>query len=163
MNKSLRYLVSALVIILIVQINSSAQFIDDFNDNEFEGWSFYSGDGIAQMDFISNDGSAKITVDASRDTDEIAMQRVSLYLRKKGREIRPGRNELESVNRPIVIGGVLVCPGDVVVADGDGVVVVPRRVAKEVAEYAHEILRKDKNPRTELYKELKMKPDQSVN
>ncbi|MCB0753816.1 MAG: RraA family protein, partial [Ignavibacteriae bacterium] len=98
-----------------------------------------------------------------RDTDEIAKEKVPLYLRKKGRGIRPGRNELESVNKPIVIGGVLVCPGDVVVADGDGVIVVPRKVAKEVAKYARQILEKDKEARTQLYKELKMKADQTVN
>jgi regulator of RNase E activity RraA len=40
---------------------------------------------------------------------------------------------LESVNRPVTIGGVLVRPGDVVMADGDGVVVVPRERAEEVA------------------------------
>ena len=50
--------------------------------------------------------------------------------------IRPGRNELESVNRPVTIGGVLVRPGDVVMADGDGVVVVPRERAVEVANAA---------------------------
>jgi len=72
------------------------------------------------------------------------MEHVPLYLRKKGRGIRPGRNELESVNRPVVIGGVLVCPGDVVVADGDGVIVVPRKVAGQVAGYARTILEKDK-------------------
>ena len=65
-------------------------------------------------------GAVGVVTDASsRDTDEIAIQRVPLYLRKKGRGIRPGRNELESVNRPVVIGGVLVCPGDVVVGDGE--------------------------------------------
>lgn len=54
--------------------------------------------------------------------------------------IRPGRNELESVNRPIVCGGVLIMPGDVVVADGDGVVVVPRAKDEAVAKYARKIL-----------------------
>jgi 4-hydroxy-4-methyl-2-oxoglutarate aldolase len=109
-------------------------------------------------------GAVGVVTDASaRDTDEIAIEKVPLYLRKKGRGIRPGRNELESVNKPIVIGGVLVCPGDVVVADGDGVIVVPRKVAKEVAAYAQKILDADKNARTQLYKELNMKQDPTVN
>jgi len=108
-------------------------------------------------------GAVGIVTDASaRDTDEIAKQGIPLYLREKGRGIRPGRNELESVNRPIVIGGVLVRPGDVVVADGDGVIVVPRDVAREVAEYAHGVLESDKQGRRELYKRLDMDPDQTV-
>ncbi|MFW5757007.1 MAG: hypothetical protein ACOCWK_10410, partial [Tangfeifania sp.] len=84
------------------------------------------------------------------------------YLRKKGRGIRPGRNELESVNRPVTIGGVLVMPGDVVVADGDGVVVVPRKVARQVAEYAHGVLEKDKAGRRSLYESLGIPLDKTV-
>ena len=60
------------------------------------------------------------------DTDEIIYHKVPTYFRRLARGIRPGRNELESVNRPVTIGGVLVRPGDVVVADGDGVVVITR-------------------------------------
>lgn len=109
-------------------------------------------------------GAVGIVTDASsRDTDEIAIQQIPLYLRKKGRGIRPGRNELESVNKPIVIGGVLVCSGDVVVADGDGVIVIPRKVAKDVAQYARKILERDKQGRTQLYKDLNKKADQTVN
>jgi 4-hydroxy-4-methyl-2-oxoglutarate aldolase len=103
-----------------------------------------------------------ITNATARDTDEIITEKIPLYFRKPGRGIRPGRNEIESVNRPIVCGGVLVEPGDVIVADGDGVIVVPRAHAKEVAEYAKAILDGDKAGRRNLYKKLGLPPDDSV-
>ncbi|MFB0525701.1 MAG: RraA family protein, partial [Phycisphaerae bacterium] len=103
-----------------------------------------------------------VTNATARDTDEIATEKIPLYFRKHGRGIMPGRNELESVNRPIVCGGVLVEPGDVIVADGDGVIVVPRAHAKEVAEYARATLDKDKAGRRKLYEKLGLPLDDSV-
>ncbi len=44
-----------------------------------------------------------------------------------------------SVNRPVVCAGIPVEPGDVVVAGEDGVVIVPRRIAAEVADAAERI------------------------
>jgi regulator of RNase E activity RraA len=108
-------------------------------------------------------GATGVVTDAgARDTDEVGLEGVPLYLRHKGRGIRPGRNEIESVNRPVTIGGVLVCPGDVVVADGDGVVVVPRAVAERVAIYANEILVNDKAGRKSLYENLGRPLDKTV-
>ena len=108
-------------------------------------------------------GAVGVVTDATaRDTDEIITQKIPLYLRRTGRGIRPGRNEVESVNRPVVVGGVLVNPGDVIVADGDGVVVVPRDVALRVAEFAHRIMESDKAGRRELYKKLRLPEDASV-
>ena len=48
---------------------------------------------------------------------------------------------LGSVNIPVVCGGVNVEPGDVVVADDDGVVVIPKKLAVETAQKAQK--RKD--------------------
>jgi 4-hydroxy-4-methyl-2-oxoglutarate aldolase len=77
-----------------------------------------------------------VTSGGLADTDEIIFHKVPTYFRRLARGVRPGRNELESVNRPVTIGGVLVRPGDVVAADGDGVIVVPRERADEVAKAA---------------------------
>jgi regulator of RNase E activity RraA len=87
-----------------------------------------------------------------RDTDELIKQKIPVYLdhMNRGRGVRPGRNEIKSVNKPVTIGGVLVRPGDVIVADGDGVVVVPRKYAKPASEFAREILDKDKAGRRSL-------------
>ncbi len=103
-----------------------------------------------------------VTSATARDTDEIITQKVPLYFKGAGRGIRPGRNEVESVNRPIVCGGVLVMPGDVIVADGDGVVVVPRACAREVAQYAHKVIDGDKAGRRDLYQKLGLPQDDSV-
>jgi regulator of RNase E activity RraA len=98
----------------------------------------------------------------ARDTDEIIAQRIPLYYKHPGRGIRPGRNEIESVNAPVVLGGVLVMPGDVIVADGDGVIVVPRAHAREVAAYARKTIVGDKAARAQKYEELGMEKDKSV-
>ena len=103
-----------------------------------------------------------VTSATARDTDEIATEKMPLYFRKVGRGIRPGRNEIESINRPIACGGVLVEPGDIIVADGEGVIVVPRGVAKDVAEYARATLDKDKTGRRGPYQKLGIAPDDSV-
>jgi len=105
-----------------------------------------------------------VTTGSLRDSDEVIKQEIPVYMDplQRGRGIRPGRNELESFNKPVAVGGVLVNPGDVIVADGDGVIVVPRDQAIAVAKAAQEILEKDKGGRRDLYKKLGLPLDFTV-
>jgi len=55
-----------------------------------------------------------------------------------------------SVNVPVVCAGAAIAPGDVVVADVDGVVVVPRASAAEVARLGEKRLAKEETSRARL-------------
>ena len=116
------------------------------------------------MGYIKKGARGIVSNGGIRDTDEIIKQRIPVYLdhRNRGRGIRPGRNELESYNQPVTVGGVLIRPGDVIVADGDGVICVPREYAGTVAEQAKRILTEDKAVRRQLYKDLNREPDKTV-
>ena len=57
-----------------------------------------------------------------------------------------------SVNVPVVCAGASIQPGDVIVADVDGVVVVPRESAAEVARLGNERVAKEEKSRERLRK-----------
>jgi 4-hydroxy-4-methyl-2-oxoglutarate aldolase len=106
-----------------------------------------------------------ITNGGARDTDEIIKtRRIPVYCRNaySTRGIRPGRLIIESYNFPINCGGVLVYPGDLVVADGDGVIVVPREHALEVGQLAREIMEGDQAGRARRFKNLGIPVDETV-
>ncbi len=59
----------------------------------------------------------------------------------KGRFMRTGKDrvQVEAVNVPVAIGTARVCARDIVIADVNGVVIVPRDRASEVATVARQI------------------------
>jgi hypothetical protein len=59
------------LIILISTGICQAQFLDSFNSNKIEGWSFFAGDGDATMDFVQLNGYARIIVDATKDKHNV--------------------------------------------------------------------------------------------
>jgi regulator of RNase E activity RraA len=103
-----------------------------------------------------------VTSGGVRDTDEIILQKIPFWSAFCSQSMVQGRLKFDARDIPVAVGGVLVNPGDVVVADGDGVIVVPRKIAPDVAQYAHAEHHRDKAGRRALYKELGMNLDPSV-
>ena len=103
-----------------------------------------------------------ITDGYCRDTDEVIIQKSPICARARGRTIIPGRIETVEVQTRIGCGGVQVEPGDMVGCDGDGIVVVPQRIAEEAAIHARAILLADMHGRRRLYEKLGMELDATV-
>jgi len=103
-----------------------------------------------------------VTNGGARDTDEPIKQRCPVYCRYISRGFNIGRIEADSVGAPVNCGGVLVRPGDVVVGDGDGVIVVPADKAPAVGPIARKILEGDKQGRRKLYEKAGLDPDSTV-
>lgn len=114
------------------------------------------------LNWYSRGMTGVVTNGTCRDTDELILQGIPVYSKYQGGGTRPGRIEAGSINLPVVVGGVLVRPGDIVVADGDGVIVVPRERIEQVLHVAWDIAKSDKAGRLKLYEKMKKKPDATV-
>ncbi len=89
-------------------------------------------------------GTVGFVIDGTcRDSRECVLQQTPVFCSVRSPAHPMGRIAAVSDNKPIVCAGVTVRPGDFVVADDDGVVVVPREVAEEVARRARLIQEKD--------------------
>ena len=95
-------------------------------------------------------GLAGIVVDGFiRDVDELRAMRSPVWATKIGPS-SPQKAGHGLVNAPIVCAGVRVEPGDLVVADEDGVIVLPKRDAAAIVERALERTRREAGQRAEI-------------
>ena len=56
----------------------------------------------------------------------------------------------DEIDIPVIVGGVTVNPGDIVVADDDGVVIVPAAAEAEVERNVLEVMRREANVRSRI-------------
>jgi len=103
-----------------------------------------------------------VTGGGVRDADEIIMQKVPFWMGFISQSMVQGRLAYDSPDVAVCIGGVTVHPGAMVAADGDGVIVVPREIAADVARLAHEEHERDKKSRRVHYEALGREPDATV-
>ena len=113
-------------------------------------------DGILKgaVGYVSNGGV--------RDTDEIILQKIPFWSAMVSQGMVQGRLQFDAFDIPVVVGGVLVHPGDVVVADGDGVIIVPQALARDVSRWAHRELAGYKVARRSKYELLGLELDETV-
>lgn len=105
--------------------------------------------------FITNGGGI-------RDTDEMILQQIPVWSYFVSQKMDQCRIRFLEKDRPVAIGGVAIYPGDVIVADNDGVIVVPRGAARDVAKWAHREWETDKHNRRQRYLDLGRKLDDTV-
>lgn len=103
-----------------------------------------------------------VTNSGVRDTDELRIQKIPVYCTGLSRGIIPGRAELDGYGQPVECGGVEVHPDDLVVADGDGVIVIPSDSVEAALPVAEEIQSSDQRARARLYRELGLEPDATL-
>ena len=85
-------------------------------------------------------GVAGIVTDGGfRDSPEIALMAMPAYHSRPSAPTNLTVHQALDINVPIGCGDVPVFPGDVVVGDGEGVVVIPAAIATEIADEAVEM------------------------
>ena len=85
-------------------------------------------------------GAAGVVVDGClRDKEEIASHKMPVYCKGSGTKPYAEELQLAAVNVPIDIDGCRVVPGDIVVGDDDGIVVIPADRAEEIVYQAEDI------------------------
>ncbi|MEM9223766.1 MAG: ribonuclease activity regulator RraA [Pseudomonadota bacterium] len=85
-------------------------------------------------------GVAGIVTDGGlRDSPEIADLSIPAYHARPSAPTNLSKHQAIDVNVPIGCGDVAVFPGDVVVGDGEGVVIIPAHLADEIAAEAVEM------------------------
>ncbi len=110
-----------------------------------------------------NQGVCGFIVDGTmRDSREAIMQKAPVFSTVVSYTHPMGRIRIKSSDKPVTCAGVYVCSGDVIVADDDGVIVVPQRYADEVAVRAYKIQQIDRRDRRRNFINCNMQLDETT-
>lgn len=91
-------------------------------------------------------GISGVVIDgACRDVDDYVEAEFSVYARGAVVATARGRIMEEATNVMVQFGGVQVRPGDIVIADRSGVVVIPQEKSEEVLVKAEELFEKEES------------------
>jgi 4-hydroxy-4-methyl-2-oxoglutarate aldolase len=100
-----------------------------------------------------------------RDTKYILQANFPVWSRFRSPADAKGRWTITEANQPVMVSGVIISPGDFIVADADGVLVVPEELVEEVLLEAESVVEREDQiriavsrgePLADLYDKFKM-------
>ena len=104
-----------------------------------------------------------LTDGGTRDSDEnLETKHLPVWSRWIVQTMFQGRVEYESHDQTVAIGGQTVRPGDLVVADGDGALIVPQGLIDGVLKYAMQESENDRRARKVIFDHLGLPLNDSV-
>ena len=122
-----------------------AKMLEAIHENSIVVWDTSEDDESAQWGEIMTMASVRqgcrgAVVDGGvRDTNKVLEQNFPVFCKYRTSNGMLGRFRIIGYQMPIVMGKVHVYPGDVVLADIDGAIAVPREIAYEVLLRAEQI------------------------
>ena len=119
--------------------------------------------GSANTLFGRTRGTVGFVIDGTcRDSHECTIQRTPVFCTVRSPAHPMGRLRAVSDGEPILCAGAAVRPGDLVVTDDDGVIVVPHEIALEVTDRARRIQDADRPGRRAAYGALGLPSDETL-
>lgn len=106
------------------------------------------GDLIGEI-MVSKGVIGAIIDGAVRDVETLAAQGLVVFARA-ATPAGPFKNGPGVIGSPVAVGGVVVSPGDIIVADADGVVLVPHHRAGWAADQVTEVIEKEETLRRRI-------------
>jgi regulator of RNase E activity RraA/CMP-N-acetylneuraminic acid synthetase len=112
-------------------------------ENEINNFAYF-GEMNANL-AIRSGAAGAIVGGMTRDSADVTKLGFPVFAEgTKCKDVR-GRATLESINKPVMVNGVQVSPGDLIFADSEGVVVIPKAFEAKVLELAFNVMRKEKS------------------
>ncbi|MEK5060534.1 RraA family protein [Paenibacillus shunpengii] len=132
---------------LTSEMEQRAQMLEALHEDSVCVWDTSGDDESAQWGEIMTMASKRrgcrgaIVDGGVRDTDKVLEQDFPVFCKYKTSNGMLGRFRMIGWQMPVKLGDVMIFPGDVILGDIDGVIVIPRKLAYDVllkAEYIKE-------------------------
>lgn len=127
------------------ELESRVQMLDDLHPGHICIWNANGDDrashwgGVMTRMAIKHGVRGAIIDGGIRDTKDILEQEFPIWYRYRTSNGSLSRAKMTGYQVPIIVGGVIIKPGDIILADIDGVLVIPRKLAVPVLERAEGI------------------------